>query len=97
MKNLFLACTFSLVFFADTCSNQEKLIKVTGTIQEQGITSYQYGSHVISSTDTTFALKSEKVDLNNYIDKKVTVFGKKVEGYPVDGGPEFLKVMKIKN
>ncbi len=97
MKTFFLTCAFALLFFADTCSNREKLVEVTGTIQEQGITSYQYGSHTISSGETTFALRSEKIDLNNYIDKKVTVFGKKVAGYPVDGGPEFLEVQKVKD
>lgn len=71
-------------------------MEVEGMIEEQGITSYQYGTHTISAGDDFFALRSEKVDLDEYIGEKVTVHGEKVEGYPVDGGPDFLEVKQVK-
>jgi hypothetical protein len=87
---LFLIVSFVLV----SCSTQnadDDQMEITGIIQKQGITTYQYGTHTISG----FALRSRTVDLDSYIDKKVTVMGHKIEGYPVDGGPEFIEVDKV--
>lgn len=70
-------------------------MEVTGTIQQQGITSYQYGTHTLTNDDTFYALKSETVNLDNYIDKEVTIVAKKIEGYPVDGGPDYLLVLEV--
>lgn len=75
----------------------ESTMEITGTIQEQGMTSYQYGTHTITTgTDDFYALKSEAVDLNNYIDEQVTIVAEKIEGYPLSGGPEYLLVLKVK-
>ncbi|GAB2777547.1 hypothetical protein GCM10010465_25400 [Actinomadura fibrosa] len=71
-------------------------MEYTGTIKEQGITSYQYGTHTLTTGNGFYALKSEAVDLDEYIDKKVMVVAEKIEGYPVDGGPEYLLVLKVK-
>jgi len=67
-------------------------IVITGIIQKQKITAYQYGSHTISG----YALKSSSVILDDYINQNVTVFGHKIDGYPVDGGPDFIEIEKIK-
>ncbi len=67
-------------------------VEVTGTIQKQGITTYQYGTHTISG----YALRSSSVTLDNYVNQNVTVVGYKIEGYPVDGGPDYIEVEKIK-
>ena len=45
---------------------------------------------------TFFALKSDNINLDQYIGKKVTVSGNKIQGYPVDGGPEYINVTEIK-
>ncbi|AVR44649.1 hypothetical protein C7S20_04885 [Christiangramia fulva] len=90
---------FNIIFlFAIACgsSSQSVATEYTGTIEPAGITSYQYGTHRLITDDETYALKSEKVDLNKYEGKKVTLTAEKVEGYPVDGGPIFLNVMTIK-
>ncbi len=70
-------------------------MELTGTIQQQGITSYQYGTHTLSTDGTFYALKSEAVNLDDYTDQEVTILAKKIEGYPVDGGPEYLLVLEI--
>ena len=99
-----------LLLFTATCNNvsekeersasadvNETVMEITGTIQEQGMTSYQYGTHTITTTDDEFyALQSEAVDLNNYIGEEVTIVAEKVEGYPVDGGPDYLLVLEVK-
>jgi hypothetical protein len=89
--NLFF---FGLLIFLPTlsCSKNKGEIKVSGTIQKQGITTYQYGTHTIA----TYALKSKSIDLDNYINQEVTIYGNKIEGYPVSGGPEFIEVTTIK-
>jgi hypothetical protein len=88
--NLFF---FGLVICLATlsCSKNKGKIKVSGTIQKQGITTYQYGTHTISS----YALKSNSIDLDNYINQEVTIYGDKIKGYPVSDGPEFLEVTNI--
>lgn len=98
MRTLTLTIGFILLFFAATCSSSvsDEQKEITGTIQEQGITSYQYGTHILTTPDQFYAVKSEVVDLNEHLDQEVTVVVERVPGYPVDGGPEFLQVLKIK-
>jgi len=72
--------------------NKKNNIKITGTIYKQGITTYQYGTHVIKN----YALRSNSIDLDLYIDSVITVVGKKIDGYPVERGPEYIEVKKIK-
>jgi hypothetical protein len=84
---------FSLALISCATENGDKdEMEITGTIQKQGITTYQYGTHTISG----FALRSSAVDLDDYINQEVIVIGHKIDGYPVDGGPEFIEVEKVK-
>ena len=98
-----------LLLFTATCSKipeeegsasaiiNETSMEITGTIQEQGMTSYQYGTHTITTgNDEFYALKSEAVELESYVNKEVTIIAEKIEGYPVDGGPEYLMVLEVK-
>ena len=39
--------------------------------------------------------QSDTINLDDYVDKKVTVKGDLVKGYPVDGGPDYLNVKSI--
>lgn len=99
-----------LFLFTATCNNvseeedyspsaevKQTTMEVTGTIEEQGITSYQYGTHTITTAnDEFYALKSEAVNLDDYIDEEVTIVAEKIEGYPLSGGPVYLKVLEVK-
>lgn len=89
-----------LFFFTATCSNatqnDKDKMEITGTIEQQGMTSYQYGTHTLTNEETFYALKSEKVNLDNYLGETVTVIAEKISGYPVDGGPEYLMVLEVK-
>lgn len=100
MKTLsFLLSGLVLLFFTATCNNttaQTEKMEFTGTIQQQGITSYQYGTHSISNDDTFYAIKSEVVDLNDFLDEEVTIVAEKIRGYPLEGGPEYLMVLEVK-
>jgi hypothetical protein len=66
-----------------------------GIIKKLEITTWQYGTHTIDIGDKFYALKSDNIDLNKYNDQVVSIWGNKIEGYPVDGGPEYIDVKRI--
>jgi hypothetical protein len=70
----------------------------TGIIQKQGITTYQYGSHVLTDVNgkTIYALRCSRYNLDNYVNRKVDIIGQKITGYPIDGGPDYIEVSFIK-
>lgn len=72
--------------------NKGDKIEITGTIQKQGITTYQYGTHTLSG----YALRSSTENLDEYVNQNVTVVGHKISGYPIEGGPDFIEVEKLK-
>jgi hypothetical protein len=88
-------------FIAASCNKDPVTLSIDagGTIQRTGNMTYQYGSHVLkdSKGKTTYALKSETVNLDSYVGKNISkIYGNKVKGYPVDGGPEYIDVVLIK-
>lgn len=76
----------------ETISSQ---LEITGTIAKTGITTYQYGSHTITDDNSFYALRSTAVNLDDYVGQEVTIFGEIVDGYPVDGGPDFIEVTQV--
>lgn len=95
----FLNFSFGIIIllFTSSCSSTKGTsMEITGTIREQGITTYQYGTHTISNQEQFYALKSENIDLDQYLEKEVTIRAEKIDGYPVDGGPEYLLVLEVK-
>jgi len=75
-----------------SCSkNKKDSVKITGTIQKQGITTYQYGTHTISG----YALRSSVVELDDYVNLQTTAIGHKIDGYPVDSGPDYIEVESV--
>ncbi|MBN2727614.1 MAG: hypothetical protein JXR53_00150 [Bacteroidales bacterium] len=74
-----------------SCSKEGARIEVSGVLQQQGITTYQYGTHICGG----YALRSNTIDLDVYVGQYVTVKGEKVPGYPVDGGPDYLEVEEV--
>lgn len=90
----------SLILFGTQACQSKKLasnqVEISGVIQKQGMTTYQYGTHTISSGDKIYALKSSTIDLNKYLKQNVTIIGEKISGYPIEGGPDYIEVVKIK-
>lgn len=104
MKNILLVFVSSIIFtackkdqtenlpsFHAPCDNISGLCEITGTLQKQGITYYMYGTHVISG----YALRSDLVSLDDFINRNVTITGYKIDGYPVDGGPVYIEVTDL--
>ncbi len=99
MKFISITAAVVLTLFAATCNNKSQnnnTMEVTGTLEAIQMTSWQYGTHTISNDTTFYALRSEKINLESYQGKTITITATKIEGYPVDGGPEFLDVEKVK-
>ena len=92
---IFIACnkdqTENLPSVHNPCDIISGLCEITGTLQKQGITYYMYGTHVISG----YALRSDLVSLDDFIDRNVTITGHKINGYPVDGGPVYIEVTDL--
>ncbi|MNL56264.1 hypothetical protein D3C87_1797430 [compost metagenome] len=73
------------------------LLVLGGKVEALGMSTFQYGTHLLNTGDKTYALKSDKLNLKSYEGKEVVLKGVKVTGYPVDGGPEFIDVQEISN
>jgi hypothetical protein len=97
---IILSVFLALVFPSCKKETECKSTTASGVIHKQGMTTYQYGTHTLVDDNgkTIYALKSKnsKLNLDNYIDKNVEIKGHKIIGYPVDGGPEYLEVTKVK-
>ncbi|MCJ7812770.1 hypothetical protein MUP95_05555 [bacterium] len=76
---------------------EDYAVTASGIIKKQGMTGYMYGTHVLKNDNgiTLYALRSNNIDLDDYIDLKETVKGDLIDGYPVDGGPDYLDVKLI--
>lgn len=96
---LFSTIAIGIIILFSSCGtgNTDKGQQYSGIIEPTGITSYQYGTHTLDTGDEFYALKSEVIDLSQYEGKKVTITATEIEGYPVDGGPVYLNVTKVKN
>jgi hypothetical protein len=101
MKSLPLVLTTFICLSIISCSNNANPktenfpFMFSGVIEKTGITTYMYGSHTISNNGEKYALQSTTINLDNYINKKVTIKGSKVEGYPVEDGPELIDVKAV--
>jgi hypothetical protein len=90
----------SFLFAASACSSSGEEegsgyeVEAAGTMERLEISTWMYGTHILVERDgeVLYALKSDTADLSSYEGKKVRVAGSLVPGYPVDGGPEYLKV-----
>lgn len=99
MKPFNVIILITIISLTGKCNNESKaedLMEVTGKIEKIEMTSWQYGTHTLSNEKEFYALRSEKINLDDHIGKEITVSAKRIEGYPVDGGPEFLQVEKVK-
>lgn len=76
-------------------ANHNGSVTASGTIQKLGMTTFQYGTHLLKADNKTYALKSGSINLDTYLDRKVKIKGRKVKGYPIDGGPELVDVTLV--
>lgn len=88
-----------LGFVAAGCSttkqnNTAGAVELSGKLEEMGMTTFQYGSHILVSSGKIYALKSN-LDLTKFLNKEVKIKGSKVAGYPIENGPDLIDVTSI--
>lgn len=72
-------------------------ITVSGIVNELEVTTWMYGTHSLVNNETQellYALKSETINLDDYIGKKVEIEGTLIHS-GVDTGPPYVNVEKI--
>lgn len=96
-KALFLFLLFFMAL-AFSCKRESTVdTELTGLIQKQTASFYQYGTHVlVVNSSIQYALTSDVVNLDQYVNQNITITGNKISGYPVDGGPEYIDVQGVK-
>ena len=98
MKSIFVLFTLIILSYAcDSSVSPNNSENSYGTIHKINVTTWMYGTHTINDNNGNllYALTSTTVDLNTFENKQVKIYGNLIEGYPVDGGPEYLNVISI--
>jgi len=98
VKRVIIAILFySLLIISLGCNKIGLPVKEEGILKKQGATIYMYGSHVLTDQDgnTLYALHSDKVDMDDYLNEYVKIKGRRYE-HTVDGGPKLIEVKTIK-
>ena len=70
----------------------------SGTLISSEEIELEYGTHALLERDNDeilYVLRSDRVDLNQYIGETVWVRGRSIEGYPPNGGPWYLQVESV--
>jgi hypothetical protein len=98
MKRLFVF--FAPLIFLIACESlfdSNDSISSFGEIKKIEVSTWQYGTHTLNDSEgkPLYALKSSSINLGLYEDKVVKILGKKIDGYPVDGGPDYAEVTTI--
>lgn len=70
-------------------------ISVSGTLQLQGFTTYQYGSYVLNAGATQYVLESTVVNADPFVGKAVVVTAVNVH-YIAENGPELYNITTIR-
>src|SRR5690349_8351539 len=76
-------------------TSQSAHVSLVGTVEKLGMTTFQYGTHLLKTANKSYALKSERVNIDKYAGKSVRLEGKVVDGYPVENGPQLIDVSKM--
>jgi hypothetical protein len=78
-------------------SKDQELVRAEGTIELTGLTTYMYGQYTLVglSGDSAYALRSSRLDLDEYIGQYVEITGTRVPEYPLEGGPVFVDVETV--
>jgi hypothetical protein len=91
--------TLLVFFLAGLCNSPRQLdeVALTGIVIKPEYTTYMYGTHTLEKDNAIqAALKSNTVNLDDFIGKTVRITGKPVEGYPLSGGPILIDVNSVK-
>ena len=97
IKQLFLGFTVGVLLTScdkfDFFKSAPQCASIDGSIKKLGVTTFMYGTHIISDT----ALISSDFDLDEFLfEPRVIVEGCLIKGYPLnEGDPYYLEVTAI--
>jgi hypothetical protein len=77
--------------------DSQRLPQFDGVVQPQGLTTYMYGTHVLTSAsgETLYALSAQTPGLlEGLVGKHARLYGTLAPGYPVDDGPPLVNVQR---
>ena len=96
-KVIFLLVLISTIISCKTLNHSgvKNELTLKGTVEQMGMSTFQYGTHLLKTGSKTYALKTTTIKLDDYVGKEVSITGSKVEGYPVENGPELLNYIFI--
>ena len=98
MKKLMILITLAAVLVSCRAvmpTGSKNVVELNGTIEKLGMSTFQYGTHLLKSGNHTYALKSNKVNLSSFLVEEVKLKGTRVDGYPIENGPELIEVLEI--
>ena len=104
LKQTLLLASIVLVALVSSCkkanpdvSGTGDVITATGQLQLQGSTTYQYGTHTLTTSGATpvkYVLRSQAIDLDLYVGMTVTITATGSTNTP-EKGPELYTVTSI--
>lgn len=97
-KIMFLLIFASVIISCKTVkpAGDKNAVTLDGKIEKIEMSTFQYGTHLLKKDGRSYALRTSTVKLDDFTNKDVIVKGVKVEGYPVENGPELIDVKEIK-
>lgn len=70
-------------------------VTINGELKQQGPTTYQYGTHILTTSSGKFyVLKSETINLTPFENKEVKIKAQNLH-YTVEQGPELHNIISI--
>jgi len=93
-----IAVLLLAVLFVSGCNKKaDKPLLVEGNLQKQGATTYQYGTHILTTTNgpaIEYVLESNHLNLDPFVGRSViaTIIN---THYSVENGPDLYDVISI--
>jgi len=88
--SVFTACHQAPKNSGTTNTINGEILTATGVLQNQGFTTYMYGTHLLGG----YVLESTTIDLNPYVGARVKITAVNTH-YQVEQGPEMYDVTAI--
>lgn len=97
MKKLLWVLSLVLFFLIASygCKKDVETITAMGSIEKLDASFSAYGTHMLVGKNSFLALKSEKINLNHFMNKPVCIVGEILDGYPLNDGPKLIEVMVV--
>ena len=96
-KKFFTILVIISLVACESLVQSNESVNTIGIIKKLEVSTWMYGTHTLIDENgkLLYALQSSIINLDNYENKNVIIFGNKIDGYPVDGGPVYIDVKRV--